>query len=292
MLYISTGGIKNNTAYETSLDFYNNGITFIELSGGSYSKTYRKDLIKLSAKINFQVHNYFPPPKDSFVFNLASTDSKLRKRSIRLAINSMSLAIDLHRPIYSFHAGFRMNPGVLELGKTITKTTLCKRDLALEIFGESVLFLSEEARKKGVKLLIENNVLDKRNLDIFGEDPLLLTCPQEINSFFQNMPSNIGLLMDVGHLKVSSNSLNFNKGEGLKSLKKYIKGYHLSDNDGIFDSNNKIHKDSWFWDFIDGNQDYYSIEVYRFQTNQLCEQYKLVKELLNKKNELCIKKNT
>jgi sugar phosphate isomerase/epimerase len=106
------------------------------------------------------------------------------------------------------------------------------------------------------------------------------------------MPSNIGLLMDVGHLKVSSNSLNFNKGEGLKSLKKYIKGYHLSDNDGIFDSNNKIHKDSWFWDFIDGNQDYYSIEVYRFQTNQLCEQYKLVKELLNKKNELCIKKNT
>ena len=64
MLFISTGGLKNKTAKETSIDFYEHGISNIELSGGRYSETYKEDLIKLSTKINFQVHNYFPPPKN------------------------------------------------------------------------------------------------------------------------------------------------------------------------------------------------------------------------------------
>ena len=60
MLFVSTGGIRNKTAFETSIDFYEMGISCIELSGGYFSETYREDLIKLSSKINFQVHNYFP----------------------------------------------------------------------------------------------------------------------------------------------------------------------------------------------------------------------------------------
>ena len=280
MLFVSTGGIRNKTAQETSIDFYENGISCIELSGGSFSETYREDLIKLSTKINFQVHNYFPPPEKAFVFNLASTDPKLRERSINHVINSMNLALDLGRPVYSFHAGFRINPKVSELGKAIKKTTLCNRDIALEIFGDSVLFLAEEARQKGVDLLIENNVLNKRNLETFGEDPLLLTNPKEISLFFQNIPSSIGLLMDVAHLKVSSNSLNFDKKEAINELKQYIKGYHLSDNDGKTDSNEVITNDSWFWDIIDNHLDYYSIEVYNTSSQKLVEQFKLAKKLL------------
>ena len=280
MLFVSTGGIRNKTAFETSIDFYEMGISCIELSGGYFSETYREDLIKLSSKINFQVHNYFPPPEKAFVFNLASADKKLRKRSINHVINSMNLAVDLGRPVYSFHAGFRINPKVSALGKALKKTTLCDRDLALEIFGESVLFLAEQARQKGVDLLIENNVLNKRNLETFGEDPLLLTNPREISLFFQSIPSSIGLLMDVAHLKVSSNSLNFDRKDAINELKKYIKGYHLSDNDGKTDSNEVINKDSWFWDIIDNDLDYYSIEVYNISSQMLLEQYKLVKKLL------------
>lgn len=280
MLFVSTGGIRNKTAHETSIDFYENGISCIELSGGSFSETYREDLIKLSTKINFQVHNYFPPPEKAFVFNLASADAKLRERSINHVINSMNLALDLGRPVYSFHAGFRINPKVSELGKAIKKTTLCNRDIALEIFGDSVLFLAEEARQKGVDLLIENNVLNDRNLEAFGEDPLLLTNPKEISLFFQNIPSSIGLLMDVAHLKVSSNSLNFDKKQAINELKQYIKGYHLSDNDGKTDSNEVITNDSWFWSIIDNHLDYYSIEVYNTSSQKLVEQFKLVKKLL------------
>tara|TARA_B110000444_G_scaffold11663_1_gene9978 strand:- start:111 stop:962 length:852 start_codon:yes stop_codon:yes gene_type:complete len=281
MIFVSTGGIRNKTAKETCIDFYQNGISAIELSGGAFSKTCKKDLINLSEDITFQVHNYFPPPKKAFVFNLASIDKKLREQSINHVINSMNLALDLNRPVYSFHAGFRINPKVSELGKAIKKTTLCNRDVALEIFGDSVLFLAEEARQKGVDLLIENNVLNKRNLETFGEDPLLLTNPNEINLFFQNIPSSIGLLMDVAHLKVSSNSLNFDKIDGINELKQYIKGYHLSDNDGKTDSNEVITNESWFWDIIDNHLDYYSIEVYNTTSQKLLEQFKLVKKLLN-----------
>jgi sugar phosphate isomerase/epimerase len=197
----------------------------------------------------------------------------------------MNLAIDLKRPIYSFHAGFRINPRVTELGQTIKKTTLSDRYSALEIFGESISLLSEEARKKGVELLIENNVLNKRNMETFGEDPLLLTEPNEIISFFENIPSNIGLLMDVAHLKVSSNTLSFDKKNALNSLKKYIKGYHFSDNDGYKDSNGPISNDSWFWNEINKDLDYYSIEVYNVKTSVLFDQYKLVRDKLNFKEE-------
>ena len=194
MLYVSTGGIKNKTAVETAIDFFEAGISDIELSGGKYSPTYREDLIKLSENISFQIHNYFPPPEKPFVFNLASDDKALRKRSIEHVISSINLALDLDCNFYSFHAGFRINPKVDELGNNIKKTTLCDRKISIDNFGESMLFLSEVARKKGVDLLIENNVLNKRNFEAFGEDPLLLTEPDEIEKFLKMMPNNIGLL--------------------------------------------------------------------------------------------------
>lgn len=63
MIFISTGGFNSLTASETSSLFYENGINSIELSGGRFSHVNIKELMQLSKKINFQVHNYFPRPK-------------------------------------------------------------------------------------------------------------------------------------------------------------------------------------------------------------------------------------
>ena len=38
MIFVSTGGIKETTAYNTALTFIENGITGIELSGGAYEE--------------------------------------------------------------------------------------------------------------------------------------------------------------------------------------------------------------------------------------------------------------
>ena len=50
-------------------------------------------------------------------------------------------------------------------------------------------------------------------------------------------------LVDVAHLKVSANTLNFDAREYLEIFKKdKIGGYHLSDNNGLVDSNKEIFK--------------------------------------------------
>ena len=94
------------------------------------------------------------------------------------------------------------------------------------------------------------------------------------------MPSNVGLLLDLAHFQVSANTLKFNKYENVKRLNKYIKGYHISDNDGRSDSNLAVTRDSWFWSIIKKDLDYYSIEVYDPNIENLVNQYKLINKIL------------
>ena len=75
MIYISTGGFHNKNAFQASKDLMDAGCTFIELSAGKYSESLLSDLRSLANSANFQIHNYFPPPKNPFVFNLASNCS-------------------------------------------------------------------------------------------------------------------------------------------------------------------------------------------------------------------------
>lgn len=281
MLFISTGGLYNKPAATSALKLYEYGINSIELSGGSYSITYKTDLLSLSENINFQVHNYFPPPKIPFVFNLASSDPVILERSISHVRTATRLAISLGRPVYSFHAGFRINPSVNELGRALKRRELCERETALNRFGESVLMLAEEARQEGVDLLIENNVLNSTNLGAYGEDPLLLTHPDEIEYFMNMMPENVGLLLDVAHLKVTAGALGFDLKSAHNKLKPLVKGYHLSDNDGMFDSNEVVTETSWFWQDLARDLNYYTLEVYRVSYEELVDQYDLVMKKLS-----------
>jgi sugar phosphate isomerase/epimerase len=283
MIFISTGGVRTKTASETAIDLCQHGIPAVELSGGAYSSTYEADLLALRKDLVFQVHNYFPPPAQPFVFNLASSDPGVTERSVQQVREAMRLAVALDRPVYSFHAGFRINPQVSELGQPLGRHVLRDRTSALEQFGEKVLLLAEEARREGVTLLVENNVLNAVNLATFGEDPLLLTNPDEIISFMKRMPSNVGLLLDVAHLKVSARSLGFNLVDAHALVKPWIQGYHLSDNDGTEDSNEIVTADSWFWDVINPGLDYYTLEVYWTSSAELAKQYEFVKARLAEK---------
>ena len=214
--------------------------------------------------------------------NLASTDPVVAEKSIHHIKEAICLATMLGRPTYSFHAGFRINPQVCELGSKLSRYALVNRETSFGLFGERVLNLAEDARREGATLLIENNVINKRNLSVYGEDPLLLTHPDEIAKFMVGMPENVGLLLDVAHLKVSSGALNFNLEDAHETLKRWIKGYHLSDNNGEFDSNECVHTDSWFWDLLVSGLDYYSLEVYNTSTAKLYEQYKYTEMRLAK----------
>ena len=116
----------------------------------------------------------------------------------------------------------------------------------------------------------------------FKQDPLLLTHPKEIIEFFKKCDKNVGLLLDVGHLKVSAKTYGFNLFKAHEMLKPYIEGYHLSDNDGLKDSNSEFTKKSWFYNKLKRNVKYISIEVYSKNFKKLKSLQYLIKKKYDK----------
>ena len=281
MIYISTGGIKNKTAAKFSEELVSYGINDIELSGGMYSESLLDDLLTLSPKVNFQIHNYFPPPKKPFVLNLGSLDAEVGMKSYNHVVKALEWCSIIGSDHYSFHAGFLLDPGVNELGKKISDRALYDRDKSKELFVSRVKKLYEIAKNLDITLMIENNVLSKNNSLEFNSNPLLMCAPEECNEVLNNLPEDIKLLIDVAHLKVSANSLSYDPKKMFQMCKNRIGGYHLSDNNGLSDTNNPFNSEAWFWKHINPSVNYISIEVYSSDLNLLLEQRKLTKLKLN-----------
>jgi sugar phosphate isomerase/epimerase len=242
-----------------------------------------KELKSLSPSVSLRVHNYFPPPHEAFALNLASENNEVVLKSLRLYKTAIQLAHDLGDSIYALHAGFLMDPRVSELGRKIEKRTLANRGQALNLFSARLIELVKFAKPLGVRLLVENNVLSQANFNEFNQNPLLLVDPVETRDFLESMGDQIGLLVDVAHLKVSAKTLKFDPSQMFKLCDPWIEGYHLSDNNGSADSNDSIGQDAWFWPFLKTNVGYYTIEVYGKDGGELYRQWKLVNECLQKK---------
>ena len=137
--------------------------------------------------------------------------------------------------------------------------------------------LSLFAKKYKVKLLIENNVLTQKNYSRFKGNPFLFVDYAEINNIMPLLPKNVGLLLDVGHLNVSSRTLKFDRARFIKETNKWINGYQLSENNGIDDQNKKVKLKSWFFKYLKKNK-FYSLEIKLEDFNQFKNQVKIVKK--------------
>ena len=189
--------------------------------------------------------------------------------SLKQIKKSILLARQMKSKYFSFHAGFRIDPKPKNLGKKFKYFQLLDRDTALGLFKKNLLIINEYAKKNKIKILVENNVITKKNLELFKDNPLLLTNPKEILSFFKSIPKDIGLLLDVGHLKVSSKSENFNLVNAMRKLNKLTKGYHLSENNSYEDQNKPFAKNVWFYKHLKKDLTYYTIEAYTKNINLL-----------------------
>lgn len=207
--------------------------------------------IFLKANIKRYLHNYFPAPKEPFVLNLASSNEVIRKKSIDHAKNGLKLAQTVNCGFYSIHAGFCLDPDATELGQLITSEGRLERNVYLDQFISSLQELLEYADLLKVDLLIENNVITKFNYDHHGTDPFLCTTPEEIIEVFNLIDHpRLKLLLDTGHLKVSSVTHGFDLIESFCSIEKYIGAIHHSDNDGLSDTNNPLAEGYWFLPFL------------------------------------------
>jgi sugar phosphate isomerase/epimerase len=238
MIYISSRCINTETIRESVKTLAKAGFKNIELSGGTnYSPNYKRDLLRLQDKyeLNYQVHNYFPPPTKPFVLNLASLDDDVREQSIQLCKKAIRLSKILSGKRYGVHAGFLIDIKLQEIGKKIDHRQKSKKNNALKKFANSWKQIGDEADGE-LSLYIENNVFSSTNAKTyFGSNPFLLTNYEGYKELKEYLDFN--LLLDVAHLKVSANTLSLDFEDELGKLFKQTDYIHLSDNDGLHDQN-------------------------------------------------------
>ena len=240
MIFVSSACSKKKSIGDAVEELALNGLRHIELSGGTqYYAGYENDLIHLREKYSLQylLHNYFPPPQNDFVINLASLDNDIYQRSLDHLKRAIELSQKLNLPKFGFHAGFFIDIAIKDIGKKIATENISNKDQSIERFCEGFNKLRSEAGD--MELYIENNVYSATNFATFGNNsPLMLLCLED----FKELQGQIDfkLLLDVGHLFVSTHSLDLNFKTELKILTANSDYLHLSDNDGKHDLNMDI----------------------------------------------------
>ena len=120
MIFVSSSCLKNNTIKQSVQELANQGYKNIELSGGTnLYEEYVEDLLGLKKKykLNYLVHNYFPPPKKPFMLNIASLNDELFEKSVDHCVKAINLCKILGSKKYGVHAGFLIDFSPNEAGK-------------------------------------------------------------------------------------------------------------------------------------------------------------------------------
>lgn len=229
------------------LDTYaNSGIKNVEL--GSYcSSPIDLDLLG-SYDFDYLVHNYFPPSEEPIILNLASPSKAILMKSIEHVKKAIKLCVKLGSPLYSVHPGYRQDPDIHF--KFDHKKPIIPYNNSFKTFTQSINSVNNFAIDNGVKFAVENNII---NTQEFGDITkfCLLYRLEEFKTLFNEIPSsNLGLLLDLGHLNVNSFWLNLDKYDFVDKIKDKVFAIHIHDNDRKQDLHTNINKNSWFLETI------------------------------------------
>lgn len=242
MVYISSACVKNNNIAETIRILAESGIRNVELSGGTdYYEGIESDLKTLKGRydLTYACHAYFPPPKAPFVVNLASCNSRIYERSIAHYIQCIEMLKRVGCKVLSLHAGFMVEIGVDEIGHSIKSRTVYDEDKAYDRFCSAYERILKQCKASGIELFLENNVLSGENYARFGGcNYLMMSDYASIMRMKEQLKFN--LLLDLGHLHVSAETLGLNFQTECESLKEYIQWIHLSENNGISDEHKPL----------------------------------------------------
>jgi sugar phosphate isomerase/epimerase len=281
MIFVSSSCVKAGKIKDAVLELARNGFRNIELSGGTvYYPGFEDDLLQLKSEydLNYQIHNYFPPPQEHFVLNLASPDKSIFNKAMDHCKKAIELAERLGIDKYGIHAGFLMDPFVKELGKSIASNKLYNRNEAIDIFCEGYSKLN--GHSETVEVYIENNVLSETNFSNFRANPFLLTDHDswlELKQYIE-----FPLLLDLAHLKVSCTTLGREFHSDAKKLLSHSDYLHLSDNNGKEDANEKLLENSEILKILqdqDINNKTITMEIYK-DLNSIKESESLLKKII------------
>jgi sugar phosphate isomerase/epimerase len=279
-VFVSSGAFGRMSVEEIIASALDGNVSHIELASGTRHDS-GNDLERVLSEARskgyaFLVHNYFPVPAEPFVLNLASADPSNLERSVRHVRNAIDICDSVGSPFYSLHCGFCIDTAPGDLGRAL-RGPVIPVEQALAVFTDCVQDLAEYARAKNMDLLLENNVLSPMNA---GKVQLLGVTPGDIEDLLKRIDrSNVGLLLDVGHLKVSSVTLGFDMNAAAARLAPLVRCCHLSDNDGTEDSNQIVSAGAWFWEPLLGNlgaPPYWVLEAYNLRLSTVAQQMALI----------------
>lgn len=288
-IWVSSGAFGTADILEICRKGKELNIINIELSSGLFCdlKT-QKDLIKKvqQGQNNFLIHNYFPAPKIPFVLNIACLNKDQTVKTINFAKRAIDLSFKFGAPFYSIHAGFAASLTHDVLGNAAKWREILvlpeQIDKSYEVMIETTQELSEYARAKNISLLIENNVLSPLSKKENQSSPILLNHYSELKRFIKDVDrKNVKLLLDFGHAKVSAQAHKIDPNEYVEQLSDYISCFHLSDNNGVIDSNEVIHEDTWFLKHLSAFKEKEMVlEIYNLGTEEIKSQIQLIQSSL------------
>ncbi len=283
LIFVSSGGSKRGT-----LNFIKGcskiGISNIELSSGDLINI--EGLIKSAEQKNLiiQPHNYFPPQENDYIINLANPDLSNDKYFNKILNSQIIIANQFKRKFLHFHAGYCIDLKAKDLGSENLNLKILDRNECINSFNENVSYINSIIKIHGLSLLIENNVLNSALFNKLKQNPFLCCDPYETLEIFGNKNLDINLLLDLAHLKVSSNSLGFDFFNAVELLAPITQAVHISDNDGKRDSNETFNDQSDVLQALKLLDDlnFITVEVYNDDLDILKNQIDLIKKIRKK----------
>ncbi|MBW2991875.1 sugar phosphate isomerase/epimerase [Candidatus Woesearchaeota archaeon] len=241
MIFVSTTSLKEHSdAVETVKRLVDAGIKNIELGADHTHSGDIDELISMKKEfgLNYTAHTIFPPAERKFFINIASSDKAILKRSIKITKNSIDFCRRADAELYSMHGGFNCDIDI-NSNRISDFTPL---DECMRIMKDSLTKVAEYAKEHGISIAVENNT------PLFEFN--LITRPTHIAGLVKELNlSNVGLLVDVGHLNVASKLEGFDKREEIEKVKEHILELHIHENDGIKDEHRPL-SDSRMLDFL------------------------------------------
>lgn len=184
------------------------------------------------------VHNYFPPPATDFLLNLAEE----KTTSMNFCRHALEVCEKIGAQMYSVHGGFRADIPISELGSPIESRAVADYEDAYARLLASLRALGKEAGK--MSLLVEPNVVAGFNAGI--RDQLLMVTGAELMRLVNDVDlDNFGVLLDLGHLKVTAQTLGFDPLDFIEEISILISAFHLHSNDGKSDQHRPAMPDDW-----------------------------------------------
>ena len=241
MIFITSYCSPSHSIIQAVEELVKHGFSNIELTGGTdFDKYSENRLIALQREhgLNFLIHNFFPPQEEDFVLNLATVNRKTRHKSLGLVRQAIALSEKFSQNLYSVHAGYTHDRLPIKGSDGLfLRNEAFEGNNSREIFFENLAFIAEKVLPRGFKLAVENA------FPHYGDKAFsFLSSDEDIFEYLQFAErfSNLGFLLDLGHLNVASYYGGFDKKGFLDVLfseySSKIFEIHVSRNSGREDS--------------------------------------------------------